>query len=169
MNKLNELNTKHNGKNPWPGQRAIPTSILKKKKCKFCIIIVILIMILLGLFSISLFSQDGLITIVKTDSSFYYQCPKVTDTQLGIMYPYQVAYIWEYWYYDAKYKTNLRKWHLQVGENNNVHIPSHRAFDMKVTVTSYYRSEDYITGVKYKEFYLRPKEVNKSLTPLTKN
>lgn len=126
-------------------------------------------LLLLIFFTTVMLAQDGLITIVKTDSTFYYQCPRISDAQLGIMYPYQVAYIWEYWYYDSKAKTNLRKWHLQVGENNNVHIPSHRAFDMKVTVTSYYRNEDYITGVKYKEFYLRPKEVNKSLKPLIKN
>lgn len=96
-------------------------------------------------------AQSGAITYHPEKE--YYSCPSYNAEQLGIMYPYQVGYLWEYSYIDPKYNRIRKGISYQPGEKANTFISTHRLIDVRVKVTSYNRSGDYFTGIIYDEFH----------------
>lgn len=112
----------------------------------------LLIIVFFILFAVRLFSQqyDGIVTYHPEKE--YYTCPKSTAEDLGIKYPYQVGYLWEYSYIDPKYGYIRKGISYRPGEDANVFISPYKLNDVKVRVTSFNRSGDYFTGLVYKEY-----------------
>lgn len=115
-----------------------------------------LLTLILVLLSLCIYSQ-GIIT--HDNDSKYYQVRKYTRYELGIKFPYTIAYVWRYTYVGSN-GAIVKRMNITVGENSNKFIPHTNPLSISCEVTSYHHFDEFITGIIYDEFFYYPNDIS---------